>query len=43
MFDFIFDAPVKIYYGDQLSSLGSELKQYGKNVLLTYGGGSIKK
>ena len=34
----------KVYFGEnQLSHLGEELSRYGKRVLLTYGGGSIKK
>ena len=42
--DFIYDIPVRVYFGrDQLGNLGPELKQYGKRVLMTYGGGSIKK
>ena len=42
--DFIYDNPVRIYFGrDQLKHLGSELKKYGTRVLMTYGGGSIKK
>ena len=43
MNDFIFHNPTKVYFGDQLGALTSELEQYGKNVLLVYGGGSIKK
>ena len=44
MKDFTFQNPVRIHFGhEKLSLLGSELKQYGKRVLLTYGGGSIKK
>lgn len=44
MNQFIYDIPVKVYFGEnQLSSLGEELGKYGKRVLLTYGGGSIKK
>jgi len=44
MYNFIFHNPTKIYFGDnQLCHLGEELKQYGTRVLLTYGGGSIKK
>ncbi len=44
MNSFIYDVPVKVYFGEnQLSHLGEELKKYGKRVLLTYGGGSIKK
>lgn len=42
--DFIYNIPVKIYFGrDQLKNLGAELKKYGTRVLMTYGGGSIKK
>lgn len=44
MNNFIYDIPVKVYFGkDQLGNLGNELKKYGKRVLLTYGGGSIKR
>ena len=42
--DFIYDIPVCVYFGrDQLKNLGPELKQYGTRVLMTYGGGSIKR
>ncbi len=44
MNNFIYDIPVKVYFGEnQLSHLGEELKKYGNRVLLTYGGGSIKR
>jgi len=44
MNSFVFQNTTKLVFGqDQLSSLGQELKKYGSNVLLTYGGGSIKK
>jgi alcohol dehydrogenase YqhD (iron-dependent ADH family) len=44
MNDFIFQNTTKIYFGpDQLKNLGNEVKQHGKRVLITYGGGSIKK
>ena len=44
MNDFIYEIPTKVYFGEnQLSHLGEELKKYGNRVLLTYGGGSIKK
>lgn len=44
MNDFIYDIPVRIYFGrDQLKHLSTELKKYGTRVLMTYGGGSIKK
>ena len=42
--DFVYDIPVRVYFGrDQLKNLGSELKKYGTRVLMTYGGGSIKR
>lgn len=44
MNNFIYDVPTRVYFGqNQLGNLGAELKKYGKRVLLTYGGGSIKK
>ena len=44
MYNFVYNIPVKVYFGkDQLSNLGPELSKYGKKVLITYGGGSIKK
>lgn len=44
MNSFVYDIPVKVYFGEnQLRYLGEELSKYGKKVLLTYGGGSIKK
>lgn len=44
MNSFIYDIPTKVYFGEnQLIHLGEELSKYGKRVLLTYGGGSIKK
>lgn len=44
MNNFVYDIPVKVYFGkNQLCKLGEELSKYGKRVLLTYGGGSIKK
>ncbi|MCI1780017.1 MAG: iron-containing alcohol dehydrogenase [Bacteroidales bacterium] len=44
MNDFIYDIPVKVFFGkNQLGNLGPELKKYGKRVLMTYGGGSIKR
>ena len=44
MNNFTYDIPTKVYFGEnQLEHLGPELRQYGKKVLLTYGGGSIKK
>lgn len=36
--------PTKLYFGDDsLKNLNTELPKYGKNVVLVYGGGSIKK
>lgn len=44
MTSFSFYNPVKIYFGeDALSNLTPELEKVGKNILLTYGGGSIKR
>lgn len=53
MNNFIYDIPVKVYFGkdqiiekqseNSLTNLGAELSRFGKRVLLTYGGGSIKK
>lgn len=42
--NFSYCNPVKLYFGDQsLDYLNTELPKYGKNVVLIYGGGSIKK
>lgn len=36
--------PTKLYFGEEaLENLGVELKKYGENVVLIYGGGSIRK
>lgn len=36
--------PTKLYFGEKaLNNLNTELLKYGKNVVLVYGGGSIKK
>lgn len=41
---FVYDIPVKVYFGEnQLGNLAGECMKYGKKVLLTYGGGSIKR
>ena len=42
--NFSFCNPTKLYFGDEsLNYLNTELPRYGKNVVLIYGGGSIKK
>lgn len=42
--NFSYHNPTKLYFGeDSLNYLKDELKKYGENVLLIYGGGSIKK
>ena len=42
--DFSYCNPTKLYFGkNALEGLKEELPKYGKNVLLVYGGGSIKK
>lgn len=44
MNSFVYDIPVKVYFGEnQLGHLGEELSKFGKRVLLTYSGGSIKR
>jgi hypothetical protein len=44
MNSFIYNIPTKVYFGEnQLGNLGKELTKFGKRVLLTYGGGSIKR
>ncbi|MGV3267310.1 iron-containing alcohol dehydrogenase [Cytobacillus pseudoceanisediminis] len=44
MQNFTFYNPTKLIFGkDQLSQLQTEIPQYGKKVLIVYGGGSIKR
>ena len=44
MGNFIHSIPTQLYFGKgQISNLLSNLERFGKRVLLTYGGGSIKK
>ena len=44
MNNFTFNIPTEIRFGKgQISCLPEELSQYGNRVLLTYGGGSIKR
>ena len=40
----MYSNPTRLYFGkNALDGLNQELKNYGKNVMLTYGGGSVKK
>lgn len=42
--NFMYCNPTRLYFGEQaLDGLQKELEKYGENVLLVYGGGSIKK
>ncbi|HCF82701.1 MAG TPA: NADH-dependent alcohol dehydrogenase [Ruminococcaceae bacterium] len=42
--NFTYCNPTKLYFGeDSLKNLNNELPKYGENVVLVYGGGSIKK
>ncbi len=42
--NFTYCNPTKLYFGkNALDGLNEELPKYGRNVLLIYGGGSIKK
>ena len=44
MNNFIYNIPTKVYFGEnQFSHLPEELGKFGSRVLMTYGGGSIKK
>ncbi|MGI6581448.1 MAG: iron-containing alcohol dehydrogenase [Erysipelotrichaceae bacterium] len=44
MENYIHDVPTKVYFGKgQICHLDKSLRQFGSRVLLTYGGGSIKK
>lgn len=44
MNNFIFNVPTKVHFGENaVDNLSTEIKNYGKKVLLCYGGGSIKK
>lgn len=44
MLNYVHNIPTKIYFGKgQISHLAEALAPFGKNVLLCYGGGSIKK
>ncbi len=42
--NFMYCNPTRVYFGDNaVSFLGEELKKYGPKVMLSYGGGSIKR
>ena len=42
--NFTYCNPTKLYFGDDVrKNLNDELTLYGPKVLLTYGGGSIKR
>ena len=42
--NFSYHNPTKLYFGEEsLAFLKDEMKKYGENILLVYGGGSIKK
>ncbi|MCD8041297.1 MAG: iron-containing alcohol dehydrogenase [Clostridia bacterium] len=42
--NFTYSNPTRLHFGkDSLNALAEEIKNYGKNVMLVYGGGSIKK
>ena len=42
--DFVYSNPTRLYFGENsLNGLNQELPKYGPNILLTYGGGSVKK
>ena len=44
MLNFNYSIPTKIFFGKgKVEVLGEQIKKYGSKVLLTYGGGSIKK
>ena len=45
MNNFEYAWPVKVYFGENTvkEKLGSELKNWGRNIMLAYGGGSIRK
>lgn len=44
MLNFNYIVPTNIFFGkEKIQVLGEEIKKYGTRVLLTYGGGSIKK
>ena len=43
-YDFTYYNPTRIHFGrDAIGHLADELTHYGKNILLVYGKGSVKK
>lgn len=44
MLNFNYNIPTQVFFGkNQIEVLGHEIKKYGSRILLTYGGGSIKR
>lgn len=45
MKDFTYSYPVNVYFGTDAAkkAISQEIGKYGKNVMLAYGGGSVKK
>jgi len=44
MMDFTYSVPTKVFFGrGKIKHLGEEVKRFSDNILLVYGGGSIKK
>lgn len=44
MLNFNYSVPTKVFFGkDKIEMLAENIKKYGSNVLLVYGGGSIKR
>ena len=44
MLNYVHNIPTKLYFGKgQIENLPNILQEYGKNVLMVYGDGSIKK
>ena len=45
MQSFVYSYPTKVYFGQGAArqALEAELSHYGPNVLLAYGGGSVKR
>ncbi len=45
MQNFVYHMPVKVYFGEGgvRKHLASEMKKYGKNIMIVYGGGSVRR